>query len=139
MSTSTRKNPCRLRIGLIALLLALAAPLPVLAQCAAATPAAKATAIANGHAFGAHQHEFVQGHMIAGLAFPYATIANPAQFATFIQGIMTGTSPSRALNHNRRAYWNARTGTVVIVNPGAADCGTAFRPNAGMIYYNNLN
>ncbi|MCD9031608.1 hypothetical protein LDO32_08800 [Luteimonas sp. Y-2-2-4F] len=123
---------------LVALLLALALPSQALAQCTATTTQTRAAAIANGHAFAKHGSEFVHGRVIAGLPFPDATIANAGQFATLVAGIINNPSQSKALANNRRAYWDNRTGTVVIYNPGANDCGTAFRPNAGVTYYNNL-
>jgi hypothetical protein len=60
------------------------------------------------------------------------------EFEKVIHGIVTGTSANRALSGNRVAYWDARTGTIVIFNPAAQDCGTAFRPDKGVSYYNNL-
>ncbi len=138
MSISRRSFYRQLHAGLIALLMALAAPLPVLA-CAATDNAQRASAIANGHAFTKHNAEFVNGTVIDGLAFPLPTIANAGTFATFIEGIMNVPDQSKALINNRRAYWSGTTGTVVIYNGNADDCGTAFRPNLGFAYYTNLN
>jgi hypothetical protein len=139
MSKSIQVLRNNFAVGLLAVLLGLAAPAFAHA-CAAehGTTAERAAAIANGHSFTKHQAEFVQGNVINGLAFPRATIANATAFATFVQAVMTAPSASRGLSNNRIAYWDSTTGTVVIYNPGAADCGTAFRPTAGITYYNNL-
>lgn len=137
MSISRRGFFRQLYAGLIALLLALTA-LPVLA-CTATDNTQRAGAIAKGHAFTKHNAEFVTGTVIDGLAFPLPTIANANGFATFIEGIMNAPDQSKALINDRRAYWSGTTGTVVIYNGKADDCGTAFRPNLGFVYYTNLN
>jgi hypothetical protein len=86
-----------------------------------------------------HGAQFVQGTIIAGLAFPNASITTRKEFATFIEGIMNNPTAPKPLNNNRTAYWHTATGTIVIRNLGADDCGTAFRPDAGQLYYTNLN
>lgn len=128
---------------LSALSLSLAVALPALACPVSGTPSATtaptiATHISNGHAFTKHGGEFVNGVVMNGLAFPDATLASKSAFATFLQPIIGGTGTSKALSSSRHAFWDARTGTVVIFNPGADDCGTAFRPTAGEAYYTSL-
>ena len=120
----------------------LAAIVPAQAQCVVNTTATDAdaqlaaTAIA-GHAFGPHQAEFVHGHVKAGLAFPDPTIANATALATFVKAILRGTPGVALAGGTRTKYWHAATGTIVIFNKAVADCGTAFRPTAGITYYNN--
>ncbi len=124
------------------LALSLAAIVPAQAQCGVLTTATDAdaqqaaTAIA-GHAFGPHQAEFVNGQVTAGLAFPNPTIADAAALATFVKGILRGTAGVALAGGTRTKYWHAATGTIVIFNNAVADCGTAFRPTAGITYYNN--
>ena len=60
------------------------------------------------------------------------------QFAGLIDNITKNPSSSKSLSGGRTAYWEASKGTVVIVNPGAADHGTCFRPTKGIAYFNGL-
>jgi hypothetical protein len=129
----------RLYAAVAVLLFALFIPAAATANCTAGSIATQANAIAHGHAFTKHHAEFVKNAVFDGLAFPDDTIANADEFGAFIGGIMSTAAASRALAGNRTAYWDARTGTVVILNLDVNDCGTAFRPVAGMAYYNNLN
>jgi hypothetical protein len=132
------RRVCRvLQIGLALLALAFTAPPQALAQCVPTDVNQRATAIA-GHAFENHQAEFVQGRVIARLAFPNPSITTEPAFATFIAGIINAPSASKPLENNRTAYWHTATGTLVILNLAVDDCGTAFRPNVGRLYYNNL-
>ena len=134
----------RTRFGLPALFLAIsclvAAPGSALADnnCTATTNHGFATDIAHGHAFTKHSGEFVKGEVIAGLAFPDDTIANADDFATFLEGILDAPSDNKALSNDRHGYWHDATGTVIITNLKPADCGTAFRPDDGKTYYDNL-
>ncbi|WP_313420622.1 hypothetical protein [Stenotrophomonas sp.] len=135
----------RLQRPLLVLLsaLSLTLSLPALACPVAGPPSAAnaptiASSISTGHAFTKHGNEFVHGVVIAGLAFPDPTIATPGAFATFLQPIVGGAGTNKPLSNSRHAFWDARTGTVVIFNPGASDCGTAFRPTAGQAYYTGL-
>lgn len=109
------------------------------AACDQATNAGIGAAIGHGHAFAKHGGEFVHGTVIDGLAFAPATIANADEFGAFVSGILDAPDNSKNLINNRRAAWVDVTGTVVIVNEHVDDCGTAFRPNAGIAYYNALN
>lgn len=138
MSTSRKSFSHRIRASLLALAFVLAAPLPLMAACPGTTAATQATAIANGHAFAKHQSEFVTGKVIDGLPFASPTIVTQLQFASLIEGIINAPDQHKALNNNRTAYWSGGIGTVVIVNLDADDCGSAFRPNAGFTYYDEL-
>jgi len=124
---------------LTALVLMLSLPAAANAACTAATNAEFAASIAHGHAFTKHSAEFVNGAVIAGLAFPDPTIANADAFQTFLTPILDGATADKALANNRHGYWDATTGTVIITNLAPDDCGTAFRPTAGMAYYTALN
>ncbi len=107
------------------------------ASCPATTQAQLANAIANGHAFTKHSGEFVNGVVIGGLAFPDPTIATAAAFEKFLNGILGAPSDQKPLVNQRHAYWDRRTGTIIISNKNAGDCGTSFRPTNGKAYYDN--
>ncbi|MBI1207034.1 MAG: hypothetical protein GC191_07060 [Azospirillum sp.] len=130
------------RLGcLVALLWLLGAPPVAAAGCPAQDPAAAAAAIGQGHAFGKHvvaEHQFAPGSVVAGLAFRGPAITDRDAFARFLQGIVGRPSETRPLSNRRQAYWHTPTGTVVILNAKAGDCGTAFRPDAGKAYFDRL-
>ena len=107
------------------------------AKCKATTFAETADAIARGHAYAKHAGEFRRGRVIAGLAYPLSTVTSRALFGTRIEEAMRARD-TKPLANKRRAYWHASTGTVVITNRNAKDCGTAFRPDNGRRYYENL-
>ncbi len=109
------------------------------AACGAASNAQFAAAIAHGHAYTKHAAEFVNGAVEAGLAFPDPTIANANDFAGFLEGILNAPTQNKALVNGRHGYWDATTGTIIITNANVNDCGTAFRPSAGVTYYNSQN
>ncbi|AUR06012.1 hypothetical protein PhaeoP72_04095 (plasmid) [Phaeobacter inhibens] len=121
------------------LLLLVALPALAHAACTATNNTEYSAAIAHGHAYTKHSAEFVHGKVIDGLAFPDPTIANADEFATFLLGIMNAPTESKPLANNRYAYWHTPTGTVIITNDNANDCGTAFRPLTGKTYYDNLS
>src|SRR5262245_4388606 len=138
MSTSIQTVRQRCYAALVSLLLSLALPLHAFAACAAApNNAARGQVIANGHSFTKHAAEFANGAVINGLAFPNNNITSATQFVPFVQGIMNAPSRSKTLTGGRIAYWDAATGTIVIFDPASNDCGTAFRPTAGVTYYDN--
>lgn len=83
--------------------------------------------IAGGHAFSKHGAQF------AGLG-----IRNEKQFARFINRIMERPSATRELRNGRTAFWDDATGTVVIHNPHADDAGTAFMPDLGRTYFDEV-
>ena len=74
--------------------------------------------IAGGHAFDKHVVELGE--------FPGVTTRS--RFARTIEG-MVANGEMRTISGGRSAY--RQDGVVVIRNPGAADGGTAFRPNDG--------
>lgn len=110
------------------------------AQCRATTLAGTADAIARGHAYAkhvTHGAEFRRGRVIAGLPYPLPSVTSKALFAERILAAMRARD-DKPLANRRHAYWQAATGTVVITNLNAKDCGTAFRPDNGRRYYENL-
>jgi hypothetical protein len=128
-----------------AMLLALAlgsVVLPGLAtagDCKATTNSELADAIAKGHAFTEHAHEFRQGVVAKGLPFGPKTIADEGEFAIFLTSILDTPTASKALTNHRHAYWGGATGTIIITNAKVDDCGTAFRPRRGLDYYDDEN
>jgi len=82
--------------------------------------------IANGHAFAKHGHA--------------SGFATQAQMADQIDHIIHSASPSNVkhLLRGRTAYWDERTGMVVIVDPNAVDGGTSFKPDRGRRYFEAL-
>lgn len=111
-------------------------------SCPGTDPASIARAIAGGHAFRKHVldgGEFRAGRRINGLAFPSASIETRAAFAALLADIVADPDQDKRLANRRHGYWDEDTGTVVIYNARAADCGTAFRPDRGVRYYQNLN
>ena len=101
------------------------APLALAGTTEAAQLAAQ---IAAGHAF--------DKHVVAERQFP--GITTRAEFAALLERIIAHPSAARRLSHDRSAYWDEETGTVVITNPHDRDGGTAFRPRAGRAYFDNL-
>lgn len=130
-------------VALLALLL-LALPASGAAakgRCAAETLSEVATFIAEGHAYDKHvRHEgqFRAGYAVHGVPFPGPTISSEDVFAAFLGAILSDTKARRRLQNDRFAFWDAASGTVVIVNLGADDCGTAFRPDRGRAYFDGL-
>lgn len=108
---------------------------PAAANCPATDLRSAAAAIADGHAWAKHRDEFEAGRRIDGLAFPAPGIASDKAFRDFLSDILQDPSEHRRLERDRWAFWDAETGTIVIVNRRAGDCGTAFRPNAGRRYF----
>ncbi|MDT4929357.1 MAG: hypothetical protein QOF92_2224 [Pseudonocardiales bacterium] len=96
----------------------------VLSDAAAIADAAKK--IANGHSFGKHVTQQAE--------FTAQKITTVDEFETHISSVISSTT-SKDLGGGRSAYWDDASGTIVIVNPGAADMGTCFRPTAGKSYY----
>jgi len=95
------------------------------------TAQSTAPSIANGHAF--------EKHVLQQAEFGGLGIRTRAQFQSHIENVMTNPSATRTLNRNRTAYWDGRTGTVVIRDPNSVDLGTAFRPTNGRAYFDGLN
>ncbi len=86
--------------------------------------------ISGGHAF--VKHVLQQGE------FKELGIQSRAQFARHIEAIVNNPTATRHLSSSRVAYWHEATKTVVIRNPRAIDGGTAFQPNNGRAYFDNL-
>jgi len=114
-----------------ALLLALAGPAE--ARCSARTPAARAAAIAR-HAWDKHGPEFGPGRRIANKSFPRPGLTSEGELAAKVKSILDGGAGEQ-ISNGRTKFWEDATGTIVIFNSRARDCGTAFRPNQGRRYY----
>jgi RHS repeat-associated protein len=80
--------------------------------------------ISGGHAFAKH--------VIKQAEFPGFS---QYQFQRHIQSILNNPTEMKLLTRGRTAYWDQKTGTVVIRNPVQGDGGTAFRPTAGYDYF----
>jgi hypothetical protein len=123
----------------VLLLLMLSAAPAMAGTCSATTPATIAGKIASGHAWGKHRSEFVSGKNIANLPMPTSPrVATIAEFKSLIQSVMASNT-NKPLSRRRKAYWGSPTGTIVIYDPVNPDCGTAFRPNDGKLYYDRQN
>jgi len=116
------------------------------ARCGATSDEEVAETIARGHAYRKHVEgldngetgrEFDAGRVIARLAFPPPSVASPDDFARHLRRAL-GSETAADLERERRKYWDARSGTIVIVDRKSRDCGTAFRPSGGRRYYDNL-
>ena len=106
---------------------------PATARCEARTPAAQAAAIAR-HAWGKHGAEFAAGRRVANKPFPPPGLASETELAAKVRSILEGGA-GKSISNGRTKFWEAATGTIVIFNSRARDCGTAFRPNQGRRYY----
>jgi len=90
---------------------------------------AVATIIAGGHAYGKHAAEFAS--IGVGTKEEYAKLIDHIMRISTIDNV-------RSLVRGRTAYWDPKTGTVVIHDREAADKGTAFRPRDGRAYFDAL-
>lgn len=70
---------------------------------------------------------------------PSPGISNHKQFAAHIERIMQKPTAIKKLSKDRTAYWDERSGTVVIKDMRSKDLGTAFKPDNGREYFNNLH
>jgi hypothetical protein len=120
----------------IALSIALSFSLPAHAACAALSSRSQAKLIA-GHAFPNHHGEFAQDALVNGLAYTGEFISNVSDLTSFVDRIMQAPSTEKKTQRGY-AYWDDATGTVVIYDETARNCGTVFRPGNGMTYYNGL-
>ena len=84
--------------------------------------------IASGHAF--RKHVVRQGE--------YPSITSSEQFARLIDDVLTNPDATKTLLDGRRAFWKRKARTVVILDPGHPDGGTAFRPTAGKAFFDRL-
>ena len=83
----------------------------------AAQAAQIARQIAAGHAYKEHVPERDE--------FPW--IETREEFRDFIAGIIRKPTAWKPLKDGRSAYWDGKTGTIVIHNPRDPDGGTAYR------------
>ena len=62
------------------------------------------------------------------------------QWANHIDNVVLNATGNnvRQLARGRTAYWDDELGIVIIRNPNAADGGTAFRPQQGRQYFDDL-
>jgi hypothetical protein len=87
------------------------------------------------HGWSRHSAEYASGTVIAGLSMPSSPkITTLAEFKSYVQSVMGG-SVNRTNPAGKKYFWGASTGTFVVYNPYAVDCGTAFRPVPGKSYY----
>ncbi|HGH7114213.1 TPA: hypothetical protein ACLAXH_001845, partial [Neisseria meningitidis] len=70
--------------------------------------------------------------------FTDLNINSPADFARHIENIVSHPTNMKELPRGRTAYWDDKTGTIVIRDKNSDDGGTAFRPTSGKKYYDDL-
>jgi hypothetical protein len=83
--------------------------------------------MANGHGF--------QKHVIRQREFPGMT---RAKYQNMVEEIMAQPSEIRGLRNGRRAYWDESRKVVVVYDPNAKDCGSAFKPREGYDYFSDV-
>jgi hypothetical protein len=88
-----------------------------------ATDQDTAHAIAYGHAFYEHAHEF--------------KVNQPDIFEQIIADILNAPTCKKPLRRGRRIYWDAFRKAVIITDSNSIDCGTAFVPPSGKVYFDN--
>lgn len=94
-----------------------------------------------------HKEHFTHPASKNGKKIPW-TLKDKHEIAEFVEDIMRKSEAARhdqgktkllveskELAGDRIAWWENKTGTVVIFNPNKKDCGTAFRPDDGKAYY----
>jgi hypothetical protein len=79
------------------------------------------TGIANGHALGKHGAEDFG-------------IDDPEELKTEVNQTIDGATNTLRLRDNRTVYYDARTNTLVIVDPSSQDNGSVYRPPQGKSY-----
>jgi hypothetical protein len=111
---------------------------PAAVKCTAVSASDIAGKIA-AHGWSTHSAEYVAGTVMAGLPMPSTPkITTVAEFKSYVQSVMGG-SVNRVNPAGKKYFWGASTGTFVVYNPYAVDCGTAFRPKEGKAYYDIQN
>jgi len=75
-------------------------------------------------------------HVERGGEYPW--IRTPEQFAQLVDRILDAPSDRKPLPADRMAYWHEDSGTIVIVNGPRPDRSTAFRPDTGKEYFDEL-
>ncbi|MEM1183180.1 MAG: RHS repeat-associated core domain-containing protein, partial [Acidobacteriota bacterium] len=86
-------------------------------------------AIAQGHAFDSHIHEF--------LDLGIETVGDLARHINEVVAFARGRDVKK-LARGRIAYWDRQTETIVIHDPSAVDLGTAFIPRRGRQTFERL-
>lgn len=84
--------------------------------------------IAGGHAF--------DKHVLKKQEFPGLT--SKKQFSDHLRNVVENADDVRVLQNDRKAFWHSDSGTVVIHDPSNPDMGTAFVPDNGKGYFDNL-
>lgn len=84
--------------------------------------------LAKGHAYDKHVVDDAE----------YPEIDSRSAFADLVEDVMTSPDATKPLPGDRQASWQAKTRTVVILNPKDPDGGTAFRPAQGKAYFDDL-
>lgn len=91
---------------------------------------AAAERIAAGHAFEKHVMDLGE--------FKGLGIRTREQFAAHIDDVIQNPSATKELSRGRTAFWQESSGTVVIRDPASKDLGTAFQPQRGREYFEQL-
>lgn len=60
------------------------------------------------------------------------------QFEQHIRKIINNPTKIKQLSRGRNAYWDQKSGTVVIKDPLGKDGGTAFKPIQGKLYFEEV-
>lgn len=98
-----------------------------------------ADSIGKGHAYTEHANKQGRGEFKANGISGNGTIQDKEKFVSFITSIINdGKAEHKSLERGREAYWDDKTGTVVITDPNNKDNGTAFKPDKGKAYYDGL-
>ena len=87
--------------------------------------------IADGHSF--------EKHVLKKGEFKGLEIRTKKQFAKHIERVLRKPTHKKKLKRQRTAYWDAKTGTLVIKDPNNPDGGTAFQPESQKRYYDKLD
>jgi len=86
--------------------------------------------IAGGHAWDDHVDD-PEGDL-------HGEFESKDDFADEIKDIIENPDDVKELDRGRKAWWDDVSGTVVIHDPNSPDGGTAFRPDKGKDYFNDL-
>lgn len=88
-----------------------------------------AESIGSGHAF--------SKHVVEKGEFP--GVESQGEFVGLVKGVLKNPSETKELARGRVAAWNESSDTVVIYDLNNPDKGTAFRPDNGKEYFDNLS
>jgi len=91
----------------------------------------------NNHSFA--KHEFVRGFVQTPAHTRFTNITTREQYAGRIYDTIVNGTHSRVLERGRTGYYNARTNTIVVVNPRSRDGGTSYPAFNGLQDYYKLN